>query len=160
MAELSKEAIQAIIAEYAPQVIEAWVQQNFNMDAAGIQQQFAIVNSASANAAQARLGSLLGLQGQDLINASNKLLEYYEGLAPHERDKYQADEAVVSLWQSMNPESSEAPAPDATRTGEGQRTYKQSEIEEMSLEDFRAQEEAIQAAYLSGQVVLDTESKA
>lgn len=157
MADLSKEAITAIIQEVAPSIIEAWVQQNFNMTPADITQQFAIVNSASANAAQARLGALLGLQGQELVGASQKLLDYYEKLPPHERDKYQDDSAVVQLWQSMAAPDTSAPPTDTATASSGTKQWKQSEIDDMSSEDFQAQEAEIEAAYRQGLVLNDVD---
>lgn len=148
--ELSKEAFAQLLIEALPGAI----QEVLGVGIPDIQQQFSIVNTVAANAAQTRLSALLGVQGEELIEASQKLTEYYSNLAPHERSKYDDDNAVIDLYKSMSAGSA-TPSPDAGEAPTGVRKYKQSEIEEMSLEDYRAIEDDIEQAFLEGRVELD-----
>jgi hypothetical protein len=150
--ELSKEAFAQLLVEALPDAIYNVL----GVDIAGIQQQFSIVNTVAADAAQARLGQLLGVQGKELVEASKKLTDYYSGLAPHERDKYNDDSAVIDLYKSMSAGSS-TPSPDSGVEATSTRRYKQSEIEGMDLEEFRNLEDDIEQAFLEGRVELDVE---
>jgi hypothetical protein len=150
--ELSKEAFTQLLLEALPDAIQSLL----GVDIPGIQQQFSIVNTVAADAAQARLGQLLGVQGKELIEASKKLTDYYAGLAPHERSKYENDSAVIDLYQSMSSQST-TPSPDSGVEGFTSRRFKQSEIEEMDLEEFRNLEDDIEQAFLEGRVELDVE---
>ena len=144
---MDKEAFRQLLLEVLPTVVN----ETFGLDVEGIKQQFAIVNSASANAAQARLSTLLDLRGEDLVKASGTLMDYYEKLAPHEREAYNDDAAVLSLWQSLQAPADGVPAADTSGSPKSGK-LKQSDIDAMPMDEFRRREKEIEAAYLNGEV--------
>ena len=150
---MDKAAFQALLADTLEDVLVDKLGVGFS----DITSQFAIVNTTAQRAALSELGGLLDLQGEPLLTASQKLNEYVSKLAPHERQQYDRPENLVSLWKSMANTGTEVTRYNQAPSSAGTRTWKQSEIDDMSLEDFHAQEPEIQAAYLSGAVLNDVD---
>lgn len=147
---MDRDAFKVLLSE----TIEEVIKERLGVDFAGISEQFTMVNVAAQRAAHAELGGLLGLQGADLQSASVKLNDYVQKLAPHDRAQYDDPANLVSLWKSLSATDTTPPGEQAPETS-AVRTYKRSEIEAMTAEEFRAQEDDIEQAYLSGSVVDD-----
>lgn len=112
MADLTKETIKELLREMLPTVVE----EAFGMGIPQLVERVELNSGVARNAAMGRLGALLGLQGKELVEASQKLLEHYNTLSETEQASFDDDTKVIELWSSI---TSQAPTPVPSDTASG-----------------------------------------
>ena len=112
MADLTKDTIKELLREMLPVVVE----ETFGMGIPQLVERVEMNSGVARNAAMARLGALLGLQGKELVDASQKLLDHYNTLPDTEQASFDDDGKVIELWGSI---TSQAPSPAPSDTASG-----------------------------------------
>ena len=112
MADLTKDTIKELLREILPVVVE----EAFGMGIPQLVERVEMNSGVARNSALARLGALLGLQGKELVEASQKLLDHYNTLPETEQASFDDDSKVIDLWGSI---TAQAPATVPSDTASG-----------------------------------------
>lgn len=135
MADLTKDTIKELLREMLPTVVE----ETFGMGIPQLVQRVEMNSGVARNAAMARLGALLGLQGRELVEASQKLLDHYNTLPETEQATFDDDSKVIDLWGSI---TSQAPSPVPSDTASG--GAEESKIDPATGEPILTQDKVVE----------------